>query len=260
VDDCIGELLDGLHKEGLLDNTIVIYTSDHGDMAGIQGMWGKCVPHDPSIGVPLLMTGPGITPGHRHVDTPVSLMDLFPTMCGLAGLAIPEGLDGMDLSGMLSDPTISSPRDYAISTYMIYAVRVRGGWTVPEDEPCTAMRTVRERDWKYVEIEGGTPILFDMKNNPEETINLAGHPEHADRCAAMKARLFDGFSWAAARRQLAKDRTRIESFASGVKPTMPNQYMLSDGRVFDAEASLYEARWLHVPPVHGGGIIPQQFG
>jgi len=260
VDDCIGDLLDGLERDGLLENTVIVYTSDHGDMAGIQGMWGKCVPHDPSIGVPLLMTGPGITPGHRHVESPVSLMDLFPTLCAVTGLPVPEGLDGMDLSDLLIDSDAPSPRDYATSTYMIYAVRVKGGWTLPEHEPCAAMRTVREKDWKYVEIERGDPILFDLKNDPGETKNLAALPAYAARCASMRARVFDGFSWEDAREQLARDRTRVASFASGVKPTVPNQYMLPDGRIFDAEASLYDARWLHLPSVHGGGIIPQQFG
>jgi len=127
VDDCIGELLDGLDRAGLLENTIVIYTSDHGEMAGEHGLWGKCVPHDPSIGVPLLMSGPGITPGHRRVDAPVSLMDVFPTVCVLSGLSVPDGLDGVSLQPLLTDPTANAPRDHAISTYMTYAVRVQNG-------------------------------------------------------------------------------------------------------------------------------------
>ena len=73
-----------------MDNTIVIYTSDHGEMIGHHGIWGKIVYYEPSVGVPLLMTGPGIRAGHHRVAHPVSLLDLFPTTCGLAGLPIPE--------------------------------------------------------------------------------------------------------------------------------------------------------------------------
>lgn len=76
-------------------------------------------------------------------------------------------------------------------------------------DPCTAWRCVRGQEWKYVEIEGGKTLLFDLKNDPNETTNLA---------------------------------------------TLP------DGRVFDAEKCLYDARWLTVPPNCTGGIIPQMFG
>lgn len=261
ADDCIGELLDGLQRAGMLDNTIIIYTSDHGEMAGVHGLWGKCVPHDPSIGVPLLMTGPGIAQGHHRVDAPASLIDLFPTLCTLTGLPTPDGLDGIDLSHVLADPaSAAAPRDHAISTYITYAVRAKGAWKASEDRPAAAMRTVRQRDWKYVALENAQPLLFDMVNDPQETTNLAADPQHAQRCAAMEAMTFDGFSWADVRAQLACDRERVKEFASGVKPTTPNQYTLADGRIFDAEASLYDARWLHVAKTYGGGIIPQQPG
>ena len=104
VDDCIGELLFSLKQNGLLDNTIIIYTSDHGEMGGSHGLWQKSVYYEESMGVPLLMTGPGIQPGHSRVSGIVSLMDLFPTCCKLAGLPIPQGLDGVDFSPLLRDP------------------------------------------------------------------------------------------------------------------------------------------------------------
>ena len=261
VDDCMGELLSGLENAGLLDNTIVIYTADHGEMAGLRGLWGKCVPYDPSIGVPLLVSGPGIAEGRHRVSHPVSLMDLFPTTCELAALPIPEGLDGVDQSEVLRHPdTASAPRPHAPSTYLAYGVRVRGAHGLPEDEPAGAMRAIRTRAWKYVDIEGAGPLLFDMVHDPDEAHNLAQRPEHEARCASMRGAATAGFDWRAVRAQLAEDRERIAEHYSGIKPTTPNQYMLPDGRVFDAEAELYGARWLSLPDVQGGGIIPQQFG
>ena len=262
VDDCMGELLDGLDAAGALDNTIIIYTSDHGDMIGQHAMWGKIVYFESSIRVPLLITGPGIRPGHARVPDPVSLMDLFPTVCGACGIPVPGELDGVDFSAFLADPeSTSPPRSFAPTSYYMYGVRVKGGAGAAEDEPCRAMRAVRERDWKYVEIEGGSPLLFDLVNDPTEIVNLAGDPRYADRCAAMRTQLFSGFSWTDVHRQLAADRERLKDFLSGQQPTTPNQYMLPDGRVFDAEKSLYDARWLYITPVAGGGgIIPQQFG
>ena len=262
VDDCIGELLDGLEKGGLLENTIIIYTSDHGQMLGQHGLWGKAVYYDPAITLPLLMTGPGIKPGHHGADCLISLMDLFPTCCRLAGLPVPEGLDGVDFSAFLADPPHApAPRAFAPSAYYKYAVRVRH---LPADgvaeKPCRAMRVNRRRDWKYVDIEGGAPLLFDMVNDPQENVNLASRPEHADRCGQMRSELFGETSWTSLREQLAKDRARLEQHFSGVKPTTPNQYMLPDGRIFDAERELYNARWLYIPEEATGGIIPQMFG
>jgi choline-sulfatase len=261
VDDAIGDLIDALDVAGALENTIVIYTSDHGDMIGRHGLWGKCVPHDESIGVPLLITGPNVRAGHHRVSDPISLIDLFPTTCAMAGIDIPADLDGVDHSSVLRDPANASPpRQYATSTYMTYAVKAKGAWTVSEDTPAAAMRAVRERDWKYVAIDRGEPLLFDLRNDPDETNNLAADPQHAARCERMHRAAMDGFDWAQVRKHLARDRERVKQFASGVKPTTPNQYMLADGRQFDAETSLYDARWLTIPPVRGGGIIPQQFG
>jgi choline-sulfatase len=261
VDDCIGELLDGLESASLLENTIVIYTSDHGEMAGVHGLWGKGVYFEPSVGVPLLVCGPGIREGHHRVRHPVSLLDLFPTTCRLAGLPVPDDLDGVDFSRVFEDPgSASSPRDYAPSAYYAYGVRVRGGVQAPEHEPHRAMRLVRGRDWKYVEIEGGEPLLFDLVRDPGEETNLATDPAQAQRCAEMREAVFRRFSWEQVHEQLAADRERLPEFLSGLKPTTPNQYRLSDGRMFDAEGDLYDARWLYLPPLSGGGIIPQQFG
>ena len=261
VDDCIGELLAGLENAGALDNTIVIYTSDHGDMAGEHGTWGKCVPYDGSVGVPLLISGPGVKPGHHRASQVFSLMDLFATTCRLADLPIPNDLDSIDQCDVLANPIGSdAPRAFAPSTYLPYAIRAAGAWGLPDDVSACAMRALCGRDWKYVEIEGADPLLFDKRNDPGETTNLAPDPEYARQCERLRRETMDGFDWSAVREQLAADRQRIEQFASGVKPTTPNQYMLPDGRIFDAEAALYDARWLHLPPVQGGGIIPQQFG
>lgn len=261
VDDCIGELINGMEQAGLLENTIVIYTSDHGEMAGRHGLWGKTIYYEESVGVPLLVTGPGISPGAHSIDDPISLMDLFPTTCGLAQLPIPDELDGVDFSPMLANPaSTSAPRKYAPSAYYSYGVRVGNPDSQLEQILCRAMRMIRERDWKYVDIERGEPLLFDMVNDPEENVNLANDPKYANRCVSMRKALFQNFSWEEVHQKLAADRTRLPEFLSGLKPSTPNQYVLKDGRMFDAEGDLYSARWLYITPEATGGIIPQQFG
>lgn len=260
VDDCIGDLLDGLRAAGALDNTIVVYTADHGEMAGIHGLWNKTLYFDPSAGVPLLMTIPGVAEPASTIDAPISLMDLYPTLCGLVGLPIPDGLDGLDWSGTISSPeSAEPPRSWAPCTFLLYGDRVGQGADA-HGEPGSAWRSARERDWKYVEVRDSSPLLFDLRNDPAETTNLASEPAHAERCRAMRELVFDDFSWESTDRQLEIDRQRIKEHSSGVKPSMPNQYMFDDGRTFDAEAELYGARWLHIPPDTTGGIIPQMYG
>jgi choline-sulfatase len=259
MDDCVGELLDGLDKAGLLENTIIIYSSDHGEMMGRHGLWAKAVYYEEALRVPLLVTGPGI--GQGQTDKVISLIDLFPTMCSLAGLPIPEGLDGVDFSDVLADPTgPAEPRSHATSCYYKYAVRVKHIMAPDLGAPNKAMRLSRQRDWKYVEIEGGRPLLFNLADDPHELHNLADDPACAERCEQMRREALGGMSWEEIHRQLIADQQRMPEFFSGVKPTMPNQYRLPDGRIFDAEAELYNSRWLPIPDGCTGGIIPQMFG
>ena len=259
VDDCIGDLLNGLAGSDLLENTIVIYTADHGEMAGAHGMWQKAVYYEPSVGVPLLIRGPGIAPGHRDLDQVISLIDLYPTTCALCGLPVPDGLDGVDFSSVLSDPTaIDPPRTHAITQYFSQGTRVQS-MLVPIDAPNRVWRAVRTEQSKYIEVQGGQRLLFHLRNDPGELRNLAQEPDQAKHCRELRAILFEGFGWEQALGQLEADRARIEQHRSGLKPTVPKQYRLADGRTFDAEAGLYGARWL-VEPNATGGIIPQQFG
>ncbi len=259
LDDCIGDLLDGLGRHGALENTIIIYTSDHGEMLGRYGLWGKGLYFEPSMGVPMTIAAPGVA-GGQVVTHPVSLLDLFPTTCALAGVPIADDLDGVDISALLQHgDQADAPRTFSPSAFYHYGVRTQFGRTAGDGDPNTAYRAVRTCDHKYVEVQGGRPLLFDMKSDPDETTNLADRPEHADRCRAMRDMVFANFSWHQVLEQLPEDRQRLESFRSGVQPTTPNQYRLPDGRRFDAEASLYAARWLPTPP-NTGGIIPQEFG
>ncbi len=262
VDDCIGELLDGFEADGLLNNTIVIYTSDHGEMLGDHGLWAKAVYFDPAVRVPLLISGPGIREGHHAVSCPISLIDLFPTVCALAGLPAPDGLDGVDFSGVLAEPAKARPpREFVSSAYYAYGVLVDLEKNpVRIDSPNQAWRMVRDDRYAYVEVEQGASLMFDLLKDPGETENLVGRVEHAERCRTFHEMLHRGFSWDAVRAGLTQDRARLPGFKSGLMPQSPNQYQMPDGRVFDADGALYAARWLRMPSDTSGGIIPQQFG
>ena len=266
VDDCIGDLLRGLRRWGALDNTIVIYTADHGEMLGRHGMWNKAVYYEPATAIPLFIGGPGVTEVPRRVDSPISLIDLFPTVSAMCGLPAPEGVDGVDFSRVLGQDFLfaGAPRDVACSLYTKYGGRIAHN-RVNEEQMLAgghaAMRLARSARWKYVDIERGDRLLFDLQAAPGELTNLAADPAHADTCNELRGALEAQGSWDDLRAQLEHDRQRVPELASGRAPSTPNQYQLPDGRVFDAEAGLYGARWLpYQPGSETGGIIPQQFG
>jgi choline-sulfatase len=120
---------------------------------------------------------------------------------------------------------------------------------------------VRDERWKYAEVEKGAALLFDTREDPEERTNLVDDPAHAERVKEMKEKLYSGFSWEEVHKRLAADRKRRLEVTSGMKPTTPNQYMLPDGRLVDAEGDLYNARWIIIPEEpDSGGHIPQYFG
>lgn len=262
VDDCIGELIDGLKKTGALENTIVIYTSDHGEMLGNHGIWGKSVYFDRAVRVPLLIRLPNMALAGSSFTQPVSLIDLFPTTCGLAGIPVPVGLDGIDLSTLLTgtkkDPQLD--REAVCSMYCHYGQLVKSVPTFSENEPHRAWRMARTNRWKCVEIEGGATLLFDLEKDPEENHDLSEDPLQKKRLTQLRDLIHDGFRWSDVHHRMEEGRKRLPGFRSGKSPSTPNQYQLPDGREFDAEASLYQARWLPIQPGSNGGIIPQQFG
>jgi len=164
VDDHVGSLLDALSAHGLADDTVVVLTSDHGDMLGDRGLWYKMAPFEGSIRVPLVVHAPSrFAP--RRFDEPVSLLDLLPTLVEVGGGAPPIGLDGASLAPALSgsDPPA---RDLPLE-YLAEGVRA------PQ---VTLIRGSR----KLVRGLGDPDLLFDIATDPGERIDLAADPEHAE--------------------------------------------------------------------------------
>ena len=102
MDRMVGQVLDGLKEAGLDDNTIVIFTSDHGYQLGEHDFWAKVSLHDESAAVPLIIRMPGKKPAVCH--SLVELLDLYPTLSNLCGLKVPGRLQGKDISEMMTDP------------------------------------------------------------------------------------------------------------------------------------------------------------
>jgi iduronate 2-sulfatase len=161
MDAQVGKVMKALKDEGLQDNTIVIFTSDHGYHLGEHDFWAKVSLRDESSAVPLIISVPGKEPAVCHSLT--ELLDLYPTLSNLCGLQIPQRLQGKDISPMLDDPS-HRVRDAAFSV-----APSRRGFLLRED---------RYAYIQYKEDASAGIELFDTENDPEQYTNLAEDPKH----------------------------------------------------------------------------------
>jgi choline-sulfatase len=156
IDQQIGLILSALEEQGLADNTIVVFSSDHGEQAGDHGLYQKHVAYESSLRVPLIVAGPGIKPGSS--DALVELSDLNPTMVELAGLEPQAGLDAASFVPVLRGET---------DTHRTHCLTAEEGYW--------AMRTATH---KYIEVADDLPELYDLSTDPDELHNIyEQHPE-----------------------------------------------------------------------------------
>ncbi|MBI4908367.1 MAG: sulfatase-like hydrolase/transferase [Acidobacteria bacterium] len=157
LDELIGNIMTELQSTGQLDNTVVIYTSDHGEMLGDHGLWLKNVLLEGAARVPLIMAGPGIPKG-LSFDTPVMHADMVATMLDLAGASRANGLRGHSLLPLMNNRGAHPGIAYSESH---------------SEGNGTGSFLIRKGDWKYIYFTGEEPLLFDLKNDPGELNNLA---------------------------------------------------------------------------------------
>ena len=174
LDDCMGELLRTLGEAGIVDETIVLFSADHGDMLGSQGMLKKQKPFDESIRVPMLIRWPKTLPA-RSVNAPMNSEDVMPTLLGLCDVRIPRTVEGVDYSGYArGEANTVNPGDGAT---VIRCVAPFGEWE--RRNGGKEYRGVRTTRYTYVRDLGGPWLLFDNQTDPFQTNNLAGKSEYA---------------------------------------------------------------------------------
>jgi choline-sulfatase len=183
MDSLIGEILKKVDELGLRENTIILYTADHGEMAGEHGLWYKNSFYEAAASVPLVLSFPKRITSGTKVQAPVMNMDLFPTLCDLCSVPKPEGLEGHSLLPLLEGKENGQDR-YALSETF------RGGF---------AGRMIRAGDWKYCYFHEDREQLFDLRNDPAEVVNQADNPRHKDLQASLKSRALNG--WRSERRR-----------------------------------------------------------
>jgi choline-sulfatase len=157
IDDQVGAIIDAVARRGMMDNTYIIFASDHGEMLGDHGLYTKSLPYEASIRVPLIVTGPGIN-GRHTSDALVELIDVNPTICSLAGLPPQDGIDARSFGDILLND-VQTHREEAVS-----AIR--------------NFRLIRTQDYKLIQHENDITELYDLRNDPDELHSVSkDHPE-----------------------------------------------------------------------------------
>lgn len=167
-DDCMGRLMKTLDETGIRDHTILVFTSDHGDMLGSQGEKRKQKPYDESVSVPFLVRYPQrLGSRGKKMDMPIGTLDILPTLLGMCGLSIPGSIEGDDYSRVLS-----GEREPENDAAMIECQSPFGEWKNGRE-----YRGIRTRRYTYVRDLNGPWLLFDNRKDPFQQTNLVDHPE-----------------------------------------------------------------------------------
>lgn len=168
ADAQLGRILDALNESGLAENTIVVFTSDHGYHMGEHGHWQKTTLFENAARVPLIVAAPGISAVGESASVPVEMVDFYPTLAELCGLSAPKYLSGVSLASVLKDAA-TEPRQSAFTQYA-------NGYSI---------RTARYRytEWGEEGKEGAE--LYDHESDAAEMVNLANRAAHAETVSRL---------------------------------------------------------------------------
>jgi choline-sulfatase len=189
VDELVGQVLDVVDNSPLKDNTIVVFTSDHGWGMGEKDYLYKNSLWQESTQVPLIVRAPGVAVAGGVVEQPVSLIDLYPTLIDLCGLTgeTKKNDKGRSLDGHSLKPLLENP--------------VRGEWSGPDEaltalykwamyyDPAQQSYSLRSKDWRYIRYSNGKEELYHNAEDPYEWTNLAGSPEYVSTLKSFRAKL-----------------------------------------------------------------------
>jgi len=169
LDECFGKLMKVLEETGQNENTIVIFTSDHGDMLFSQNHGWKNKPWIESVNVPMLMRWPGNIPAGVNNNGLLSIVDLMPTLLSLIGGNIPETIEGIDLSSLVLGKTNKSPESIFINCLVTMTKSSYTEW-----------RGIKTKEYTYARFKDRPWVMYNDVKDPYQMINLAGNSAYTD--------------------------------------------------------------------------------
>ena len=180
IDSCVGTIYKTLEETGVSDDTVFVFTSDHGDMFGSQGKrpWRKQLPWDEALCVPFLMRYPRIHDGGRTVPTPLNTPDILPSLLSLCDIAIPDTIEGEDFAALFKGEQV---RDDRAALFMSVSPF--------NTTDFAAYRGVRTSRYTYVRDSDRPWLLYDNQTDPYQMNNLVGRPEYAELQATLETEL-----------------------------------------------------------------------
>ncbi|MHC4432588.1 MAG: sulfatase-like hydrolase/transferase [Planctomycetota bacterium] len=214
MDRQIGALLARLDELGFAENTMVVYSSDHGDHIGERGLWWKHTMYDDSAKVPLIVRWPQkVAPNSRCAEV-MSLLDVSASFLDVARAAPLANSTGHSLVGLLTgqeaDWTGEAFSEYCVDPGEPYS---GGEWTL--------QRMLRTGRWKYIYHEGAPDQLFDLQSDPDELHDLIGVVDYHDVASELQRRVLEDWNPATIRTRMtknAKDKVILRSWAEAVRP------------------------------------------
>ncbi|MGD9921431.1 MAG: sulfatase, partial [Pseudorhodoplanes sp.] len=229
LDEIIGDMLARLEASDLLDNTIIVYASDHGEMAGELGTWWKSGWYEGCCRVPLLVSTPEQRRSQqprRNIATAVSLVDLAPTLAALGGGTPLSPVTGIDLS-----PAIVGSAEVPDRPIFCDHLNVRWG-------PGSEFRSIRLGNWKYVAFRDHDGLLFDLSTDLYESENLIDTAPPSLLAELQKHALdYDRINGPVARRQAELRAKYPLQLAAGATPS---QFLLDEGKLVGADVTIYK--------------------
>jgi arylsulfatase A-like enzyme len=177
LDTCVGRISAALSEAGVADNSILVFTSDHGDMLGSQGESLKQRPWEESINIPFIVRYPGTIQAGQRRDWIVSSVDVMPTLLGLCDIPVPSNVQGLDYSATFTGQS-KKERDAA------FLFNVAAGSGPPLD-----WRGIRTKEWNCAFNTKGDWVMYDLKNDPYQRKNLVRDPQWSDTRNGLRRQL-----------------------------------------------------------------------
>lgn len=185
IDMLIGQVLDTLDETGLAENTVVMYVSDHGELAGEHGCWWKSNYYEGSAGVPMIARWPGVISPGSVSGSVTNLMDIGPTVAEIAGTCFPYDIDGRSMMKIMKDSSDPGWTDETTSELADF----NGGYF-----PSRMVRSGPWKLWVFDDEENLPPSLYNLEDDPGELNDLAGIPEYADKLEELLKKAYDGWN------------------------------------------------------------------